>query len=92
MQTQKRKPQTPKSVTTSIRLSWRVRQELEKTAANLHRGKNWVIEHALENYFLQLNKGSLRDDARAQSLLASKADDNVSTAFEENADLSGWEL
>jgi predicted transcriptional regulator len=91
MQAQREKPAIPKSVTTSIRLSWRVRQELEKTASKLHRGKNWVIEHALETYFLQLNSSTLHEEARAQSRLASEADDEISNAFEDNADVSGWE-
>jgi predicted DNA-binding protein len=37
-------------ITTSIRLSPELRNQLEEAASSLHRGKNWIITKALEDF------------------------------------------
>lgn len=78
------------SITTSIRLTPQMRHQLDQASHELHRGKNWIINHALELYLKKLKSQLLVDEARRQSILASrkiKEDD----AWEENSDKTGWE-
>lgn len=74
------------SVTTSIRLSPRLRRALEQKARTEKRGKNWIISHALEKY-LQEESPDLASEARRQSLLASQA---PVEDWAEEADFEQW--
>jgi len=76
-------------VTTSIRLSNELRSHLEKVAQSVHRGKNWIITKALEEYLDKIEKNSLLEEARRQSLLASQSDQKMDD-WEQNTDTSGW--
>ncbi|MBC2601204.1 ribbon-helix-helix protein, CopG family [Puniceicoccus vermicola] len=59
------------SITTSIRLSPRLRKALELRAKREGRGKNWVISQALESYLESSDVDELAAEARRQSILAS---------------------
>ncbi len=76
--------------TTSIRLPANLRSELENASVKLHRGKNWLIIRALENYLNSLKKSSLKAEARRQSLLVSEASDD-SEIWSQNTDTSDWQ-
>jgi len=80
------------SITTSVRLSSELRDQLETAAHTLHRGKNWIIVHALEMYLAQLHFHELAVEARRQSLLAAKEDNEKDMQlWEDNTDTTGWE-
>lgn len=79
------------NITTSIRLSPALRDQLETAAHTLHRGKSWIIVHALEIYLEKLHFNELAIEARRQSLLAAKEDNKKETkTWEDNADTTGW--
>lgn len=81
-----------RAITTSIRLTPALRAALEKASHDLHRGKNWIIVHALEAYLEKMKYKMLEEEARRQSLLAAKEDDAEEMQFwEENSDTTGWE-
>jgi predicted transcriptional regulator len=60
------------SSTSSFRISDELGARLAKTARRLNKGKNWVINRALEEYFERHSQETLRQEARRQSLLASR--------------------
>jgi len=69
-----------------------LRAQLEQAARALHRGKSWIIIHALESYLEKLQFNLLAEEARRQSLLAAQADnDEENQSWEDNADTTGWE-
>ncbi|WPJ94203.1 ribbon-helix-helix protein, CopG family [Coraliomargarita algicola] len=74
------------SVTTSIRLSPRLRRALEQRAQAERRGKNWVISRALEKY-LEEGAPDLEAEARRQSILASQP---PSEDWGDDADFEQW--
>ncbi len=74
------------SVTTSIRLSPRLRRALEQKARAEQRGKNWIISRALEKY-LEEGSADLVEEARRQSLIASQASGED---WAEDADFEQW--
>jgi predicted transcriptional regulator len=74
------------SVTTSIRLSPRLRRALEQRARAEQRGKNWIISRALEKY-LEEESSDLAEEARRQSLLASR---HGGEDWSEVADFEQW--
>lgn len=77
---------------TSVRLPPALQEQLEQAARTLHRGKSWIIVHALESYLKKLQFKLLAEEARRQSLLAAKEDDEEEMRFwEENSDTTGWE-
>ena len=83
-----------RSRTTSIRLSPELRAELERAAHQLHRGKNWIIVHALQAYLAKLQFDLLADEARRQSLLVSKmskAEREEAEDWEDLTDTADWE-
>ncbi len=80
-----------KSITTSIRLELSLSKKLEKVAHNLHRGKNWLISEAIRKYLEQLENPNLAQEARVQSLLASKQRNTNTDLWEINSDKEGWE-
>jgi predicted DNA-binding protein len=84
-------------VTTSIRIPAKVREELDEAAHSLHRGRNWIILRALEDYLskLGLDQKRLIKEARRQSLLANRSDQKKKVmkenqAWEDDADTTGW--
>jgi predicted transcriptional regulator len=78
-------------ITTSIRLTAELRQQLEEAANTMHRGKNWIITQALEDYFHKLNQQKLILEARRQSLLATQSENDKENNFwQDNTDTSGW--
>ncbi|OGT45481.1 MAG: hypothetical protein A3E82_03555 [Gammaproteobacteria bacterium RIFCSPHIGHO2_12_FULL_38_11] len=80
------------NITTSVRLSPILRDQLETAAHTLHRGKNWIIVRALEAYLSQLHFDELAMEARRQSILASKEDNaNEMASWEDDTDTTGWE-
>lgn len=76
------------SITTSIRLSPEMRRQLEEAAYKLHRGKNWIINEALNMYLREVMQQGLAEEARQQSLLANQAEQD--TDWEDSADTTGW--
>ena len=81
----------PASSTTSIRLPKELKRELERKARSTKRGKSWVIKEALELYLLGSSHDTLREEARKQSLLASRRaakDDALWT--EQAGEIEGW--
>lgn len=78
-----------KGTTTSVRLPPQLVDQLEHACISLHRGKNWIIIRALEEYLSTLSKQSLMVEAKRQSILASKEDKKNET-WDEDTDTSGW--
>ena len=79
-----------KSITTSIRLEVHLNKKLEKVAHDLHRGKNWLIREAVCMYLEKLENQNLAQEARTQSLLASKQQSLDVDLWEVNSDHEGW--
>ena len=80
------------SVTTSIRLTADLRLQLDHAAQRLHRGKNWIVSQALQEYLAKLGESKLVNEAQRQSLLAKQADANEGLKiWEDNQDDSGWQ-
>ena len=79
-----------RSTTSSYRIPEDLRVRLEHTARQLKKGKNWVINRAIEEYLDRIHPDCLAAEARRQSLLAS----SVVTADEDfcrqQADTGGW--
>jgi predicted DNA-binding protein len=79
-----------RSTTSSYRIQEDLRIRLERAARHLKKGKNWVINRAIEEYLNRIHQDSLAAEARRQSLLAS----GVVTADEEfwhqQVDAGGW--
>lgn len=61
-------------ITTSIRLTAEERQDLEQASGFLGRGKNWILKQALQFYLLKLKNQILIEEAKRQSVLACKND------------------
>ncbi|MCB1713321.1 MAG: hypothetical protein KDH96_12875 [Candidatus Riesia sp.] len=79
-----------KGITTSIRLDSTLSKKLEKASHNLHRRKGWLISEALRKYLEQLENTGLAQEARKQSLLASKQQNQDDDLWEVNSDLEKW--
>jgi predicted DNA-binding protein len=79
-----------RGITTSVRLPPKLRDQLEDAAHVLHRGKNWVIVHALQEYLTKLEQHKLTEEARRQSLLASSNEHSENQPWDEDTDTSGW--
>jgi predicted DNA-binding protein len=60
------------SVTTSVRIEQQLAKRLERAAARLARGKNWIISKALEEYLAKANRDSLAAEAHRQSMAAAR--------------------
>ena len=58
--------------TSSFRISDELKFRLEEAARRMNKGKNWIINRALEEYLERHNQTELRKEARRQSLLASR--------------------
>ena len=79
------------SATTSIRLSKQLSQELAQRARATKRGKNWIIKEALELYLLGSSQEVLKEEARRQSLLASKRTPADAVWAEQGGDIEEWQ-
>jgi len=80
------------SCTTSIRIDERLAHRLDDAAAKLHRRKNGIIVHAIEEYLDSHAADLLKEEAREQSLLASRMDlADKDEAWEHSHDTSGWQ-
>ena len=75
------------SITTSIRLTPKLRRALELKAKKEKRGKNWIISRALENYLQQDGLTDLEAEAKRQSLIAAQQHEDD---WSEDADLAQW--
>ena len=79
-----------KSTTSSFRISEELQVRLERTSRYLKRGKNWVINRALEEYLDRLGHAALSEEARHQSLLASGIETEDEKFWRKRADTAGW--
>jgi len=80
------------SCTTSIRIDKRLAHRLDDAAAKLHRRKNGIIVHAIEEYLDSHAADLLKEEAREQSLLASRMDlADEGEAWEHSRDTNGWQ-
>jgi len=78
--------------TTSIRLDEALASRLDDAAARLHRRKNGIIVHAIEEYLEKHAGDLLQDEASQQSLLASRMDAAEEAELWEAAhDETGWQ-
>ena len=58
----------------SFRISDELQARLEETARRMNKGKNWILNRALEEDLARHSQAHLREEARRQSLLASCRD------------------
>ena len=78
------------STTSSYRIQEDLRVRLEHTARQLKKGKNWVINRAIEEYLNRVRRESLAAEARRQSLLASGVVTEDEEFWQRQADTGGW--
>ena len=79
-----------RSSTSSFRISEDLRIRLERTARHLGKGKNWVINRALEEYLNRAGRDALAVEARRQSLAASVVTTRDEEFWEKQGDSTGW--
>lgn len=79
-----------RTIITSLRLSPDLKAQLEQAAQTLHRGKNWIIVQALQDYLTKVGDRFLIEEARRQSLIASKHTCKEIAVWEDNLDLDDW--
>ena len=80
-----------KSVTTSIRLDPSLASRLERAAARLSRGKNWIVSSALREYLEKIDRDDLAAEARRQSILVSRRRSRKEdAAWADTTDTGGW--
>ena len=79
-----------KSITSSFRISEELKIRLDQTSRHLKRGKNWVINRALEEYLEKVGRDALVAEAGRQSLLASEAVTEDERFWQKRADITGW--
>ena len=60
------------SSTSSFRIPDELKLRLEATARRMNKGKNWILNRALEEYLERHGREDLAAEARRQSLLASR--------------------
>ena len=60
------------SSTYSFRISEELKLRIEDAARRANKGKNWVVNRALEEYLERQSRSALKKEARRQSLLASR--------------------
>jgi predicted DNA-binding protein len=71
------------SSTSSFRIPDELKVRLEATARRMNKGKNWILNRALEEYLERHGRESLAAEARRQSLLASRQPWEDQLAWEE---------
>jgi len=79
--------------TTSIRLDESLAHKLDDAVIKLHRRKNGIIVHAIEEYLERHAAELLCEDAQRQSLLATRLDtgNDEAAQWESAHDESGWQ-
>lgn len=77
-----------RSITTSVRLPPELKNQLEQAAHAMHRGKNWIVVQALQDYLAKLDDRYLAREARRQSILASKQSPPEEVDWEESIDIN----
>lgn len=78
------------AITTSIRLPYQVRKRLERVSHRFNKGKNGIILDALKDYFQKIEAASFKEEAKRQSLLASRKDREEASIWEDNLDIEDW--
>ena len=78
------------SITTSVRIEEKLAQRLERAAARLSRGKNWIVTKALEEYLAKVNQDDLAAEARRQSILVARAEKRKKPGYFWDEDVPGW--
>ena len=78
------------SITTSVRIEEKLAQRLERAAARLSRGKNWIVTKALEEYLAKVNQDDLAAEARRQSILVACAERRKKPDNFWDEDVPGW--
>jgi len=76
------------SVTSSFRMSKELQRELSDTAERTGKGKNAIIIEALVKYLHSMERQSLAEEARRQSELVSRNEQDAD--WYGLADTSGW--
>ena len=71
------------SSTSSFRVSDELKARLEDAARRMKKGKNRIITDALREYLDRLGQAGLREEARRQSLIASRAQWKDQDAWEQ---------
>ena len=79
-----------KSSTSSFRISDDLRIRLERTARHMGKGKNWLINRALEEYLNKAGVEGLEAEARRQSLAASGVSTKDEAFWQKQADTTDW--
>jgi predicted DNA-binding protein len=79
-----------RSSTSSFRISEDLRIRLERTARHMGRGKNWLINRALEEYLKKVGGEALAAEARRQSLAASGVTTKEEEFWQKQGDTAGW--
>jgi predicted DNA-binding protein len=75
----------------SVRMPEELRDRLERTAKYLKKGKNWIINQALDEYLRKVDRETLAAEARRQSLLVSSVEQREPDEFWERiSDTRGW--
>jgi predicted transcriptional regulator len=60
------------SSTSSFRIPDDLRIRLDETSRRMNKGKNWIINQAVEQYLERHSQAGLREEAKRQSRLASR--------------------
>ena len=79
------------SSTSSFRISDELRLRLEEASRDLRKGKNWIINRALEEYRDRTSRADLAAEARRQSQLVSRRRSPDDAFWAEQHDDSGWQ-
>ena len=79
-----------KNQTTSIRLTPQLRQQLDCLSLCMHRGRNWIISQALQEYMYKNQHHTLAIEARRQSLIASQQTNTLDEDWHNSIDDSDW--
>ncbi|MBI1789647.1 MAG: hypothetical protein HYR60_19100 [Acidobacteria bacterium] len=78
------------SATSSFRIPDHLRLRLEETARHLGKGKSWILNQALEEYLNRADRHGLVEEARRQSVLASRAASPDEAFWSRRMDRRGW--
>ena len=78
------------SSTSSFRIPDDLRIRLEEMAHHMKKGKNWIINRALQEYLARNRYEALAAEARRQSLLASAVTTEEEKFWQDQSDDGGW--
>lgn len=78
------------STTTNIQLSTEVSEQLNHAELFLHRGKDWIITHAIERYLSELEPPTLANEAKRQSVCVSQCSGEEKTIWKDGIDVENW--